>query len=155
MLKTKKGFTLIELLITISIVAILSTIGLSTFIGSQKRGRDARRQSDLNQYHIALENYASGANGIYPTSASNGSVNAGTGIFNSSTSPIKQFLTGYPTDPTGVNDYFYVADATGLNFVLAGCMEASSKSYQICSNGKSGLTANDCVVPASSVCSVP
>lgn len=146
MLRTKRlGFTLVELLITISLIAILSTIGFSTFFGSQKRGRDARRQSDLNQYRIALENYASGNGGVYPNNTHNGTSTAGSGIFNTSTSVLLPFLTGFPSDPQG-KDFFYIADATGLNYVLEACMEASTLPWQYCSNGKGGqVTLNPAV----------
>lgn len=54
----KCGFTLVELLIVIVLLGFLSITGLSLFQGSQKRGRDSRRKTDLSQVAKALEMYA-------------------------------------------------------------------------------------------------
>jgi len=51
----RQGFTLIELMVAISIVAILATIGFSTFSQSQLRARDAKRKQDLRALATALE----------------------------------------------------------------------------------------------------
>lgn len=53
----RRGFTLIELLVVISIIAILSAVGLSSFQNSQRRARDAARRSDLTQIRNAMEQY--------------------------------------------------------------------------------------------------
>lgn len=60
-----KGFTLIELMIVISIIAIISAVGISTFNQAQMRGRDAKRKQDLRSVAIALELYKQ-RNGRYP-----------------------------------------------------------------------------------------
>lgn len=51
----KKGFTLIELLVVISIIAILSVIGITVFQGQQKSARDARRRADIESIAQAME----------------------------------------------------------------------------------------------------
>lgn len=56
--KTKhnsSGFTLVELLVVISIIAILSVIGITIFSGVQKNARDARRNADVQSISQALE----------------------------------------------------------------------------------------------------
>lgn len=65
----KRGFTLIELLVAISLVAILSTIGLASFSGIQARGRDTKRQLDLQHIKEALSLYYID-NRSYPNSTS-------------------------------------------------------------------------------------
>src|SRR3989344_2029162 len=50
-----QGFTLVELLVVISIIAILSVLGISLFGGVQQRARDARRRSDIAAIKNALE----------------------------------------------------------------------------------------------------
>jgi len=55
--ESHQGFTLIELMIAISVVAILSTIGLMLYTNSQKLARDARRKDDLGQIKNALVLY--------------------------------------------------------------------------------------------------
>ena len=56
-IKNRRGFTLIELLVSISIISVLTAIGLANYAVSQKRARDARRQADLESVRSALEIY--------------------------------------------------------------------------------------------------
>lgn len=56
-----KGFTLVELLIAISILAILSMIGIVGFTTVQKNSRDAKRKADIDAMAAAMEaNYVTG-----------------------------------------------------------------------------------------------
>lgn len=59
------GFTLIELLVVVSIIAILSVIGLAIFTGIQPRARDSRRQADLEAISRAMEVGYSDSTGRY------------------------------------------------------------------------------------------
>lgn len=63
----RQGFTLIEALIVIGVIAIL--IGISAFSLStlRERGRDAKRQSDVQSIKAALEQYYADW-GFYPSS---------------------------------------------------------------------------------------
>jgi type IV pilus assembly protein PilA len=56
-LRSKAGFTLMELLIAVSIIAIISAVGITTFSQSQKLARDSKRKSDLRSVAVALELY--------------------------------------------------------------------------------------------------
>ncbi|HSX18956.1 MAG TPA: prepilin-type N-terminal cleavage/methylation domain-containing protein [Candidatus Saccharimonadales bacterium] len=62
----KSGFTLIELLVAISIIGILTAVGVNTFENSQGRARDSKRQEDLKSIEKALELYYQD-NKAYPT----------------------------------------------------------------------------------------
>ncbi len=77
MKKTARGFTLIELLVVISIIAILSVIGMVVFTGVQKNARDAVKKADLNAMSKAMEVVYS-SEGAYralqPTDFASGSV---------------------------------------------------------------------------------
>lgn len=53
----KKGFTLVELLVTISIIAILSAVGLIIFNNVQKTARDSKKVADIREIQKALEVY--------------------------------------------------------------------------------------------------
>lgn len=50
-----KGFTLIELLVVISIIAILSVMGITIYGVAQQNARDGRRNNDLNAIVKAIE----------------------------------------------------------------------------------------------------
>ena len=61
-----KGFTLVELLVVVSIIAILSVIGLAIFGNIQKGARDARRKTDVDSIAQAMEiNYGKDIAGQY------------------------------------------------------------------------------------------
>ena len=62
----KLGFTLIELLLVISIIALLSSIVLSSMNDARDRAQVAAYRSYLKQYINALELYRSDNNGNYP-----------------------------------------------------------------------------------------
>ncbi len=64
----RNGFTMIELLVAISVISILTVIGLVNYQTSLRRTRDARRRTDLNQIRQALEIYKAD-NGEYPGEA--------------------------------------------------------------------------------------
>ncbi len=66
-MENNAGFTLIELIIVISIVALLSTIGITTYSSVQVDARNSRRKSDLRELQTALEAYKTKNNYRYPS----------------------------------------------------------------------------------------
>ena len=60
------GFTLIELMIVISIISILTLIGIISYTQVLKNGRDGQRKTDLVLLESALEQYRADL-GFYPT----------------------------------------------------------------------------------------
>ncbi len=92
-----RGFTLIELLISISIIAILSAIGLVAYSTVLKQGRDSKRQSDLRSIQSALEQYYA-KQFSYPsglTALSSGG-----------------YINIVPTDPDPSRNYYYLQSGT-------------------------------------------
>ncbi len=54
-IRNPQGFTLVELMVVVSIIAILSVIGVTLFVGAQKNARDAKRRADIEAISIAME----------------------------------------------------------------------------------------------------
>ena len=109
MCKTK-AFTLIELLITISIIAVLSGIGFTTFTGVQMTSRDGKRKAVLESIRSALEIYRSD-NGAYPTT---------TGLLVSS---YIASLPKDPKDPVRLYGYTPTCSPTCTSYVLCAALE--------------------------------
>ena len=112
--KKTKGFTLIELMVTISIIAILATVGAVVYSGVQKNARISKRVQDLEAIKVALESYKA-STGKYPTVSSAGCIE------NLLVPLVPTYMQVIPKDPseTGCNggSYRYVTD---FNVVLLG-----------------------------------
>lgn len=128
----KHGFTLIELLVTISIISVLTAIGLANYSVSQKRARDARRQADLESVRSALEIYRADnlATG-YP------SVGTYAALCPSSSDPVCRsgdplynYLNQLPLDPKNISPYFYSYSGGGNTYTIcANQLERTAVSY--------------------------
>ncbi len=107
-----RGFTLVELIIIVTIIAILSVIGITVFSSVQKNARDAKRKADINAIAKALEvkqvndgDYAGlsvrdFANGIIPQNSFPGQPYC-IGGSSTSTPPNPPSVWGSPTGPAG------------------------------------------------------
>ncbi len=149
---TKTGFTLIELLITISIIAILTTIGIVTYQQVLKNGRDAKRQSDLKGIQSVLEQYRVDQ-GFYPNntnSSFDSALTAGSSFTNQVGNPntpasAKPYMKNLPLDFTGSPRYLYaplpaLCDNSALNTCTDYCLYASVENSV---NSKDTACAND------------
>lgn len=106
------GFTLLELLVVISIIAIMVTMGVTSFSTAQKKGRDAKRKSDIKEVQQALEQYYSICNFNYPVP---------TGFYSQGiicSSPSIAILPTVPADPRATPPY--------------ACTSCSSSVYTLC-----------------------
>lgn len=137
-MKTEKGFTLVELLVVISIIAILSVIGLTIFSGVQKSARDAKRKGDLHAIALALEQYKA-QNGSYPSAwwaNSAGILGCPSGCstwsdFTAKLSP--QYIQNMPQDPINDSSHYYAymsgtfsSCSAGRYFILVTLLENTS-----------------------------
>lgn len=95
-MKRQSGFTLIEMLVVVSIITILTGIGLATYSAAQKKSRDSRRMADLESVRSALEIYRADNPAIgYP----------GTNYEGLPLTP--NYLSELPTDPQPPAVYIY------------------------------------------------
>lgn len=106
-MKRKQGFTLIEVLVAVTIVAVLTAAGVISYSSVNKRSRDAKRKSDIEQLRSALEMYRTDYS-YYPK--------VNTVNFNnvSNLDPllVSDYLPGIPTDPQVSGTVFYRYKAT-------------------------------------------
>ncbi len=139
-----KGFTLIELMVAISIVAILSAIGLTLFTSVQKSARSAKRMEDLHAISLALEQYKL-ANGSYPittnlTSGWTSECSHPWGLGNLSSDQVipglvPKYMQNFPSDPTmdKVNHkscYLYMSNGNDYKLLDHDIAEFSAADYQ-------------------------
>ncbi len=119
----KKGFTLIELLVVISIITVLSTIGLTVFQGVQKNARDSVRKNDLNQLSTALELYYQ-KNNRYLSGVTQCQTDPNASTFYES---IRDYMSNQivPVDPSTKLAYCYIS-SDGSTFTVCAELENSS-----------------------------
>lgn len=120
---SKNGFTLIELLITISIIAILTAIGLVSYSAVAKQGRDSKRQADLRSIQSALEQYRADQ-GSYPV----GIPNPGNPL--RSPDGTKTYLNQWPQEPLGSPQYGY--NLVSTSYCLYAKLENSNPGLGSC-----------------------
>lgn len=109
MQQKNQGFTLIELIVVIGIIAILATLGLSTFENVSKNARDAKKKADLKDIKTALVQFI-GQNGHGPTNYNPGyGVTEGDGNYEKSMQELINagFLGTMPKSPDKQNPYRY------------------------------------------------
>lgn len=119
MIEKQKGFTLIELMVTISLIAVLTAIAIVYYGNTQKKARDNKRKSDLEQVRAALEMYRS-QNGTYPNNDDGNGSNWAT---MTSTLQSNEYLNQPPQDPrSGTYNYYYYSDS-GADYTLCAYLE--------------------------------
>lgn len=105
--KRRDGFTFIELLVAVTIIAILSVVGLVSFQAASRKARDAKRKADIEQIRSALE-ICRTETGSYPAALGTAIV-CGTNTY----------LNPVPSDPRqGQTGYEYTYSATATTYTL-------------------------------------
>jgi general secretion pathway protein G len=104
----KKGFTMIEILISIAIIAVLTAIGIVSYVNINKNARDAKRRGDIEQIRSALELYRSDK-GYYPAVGTGSWTAASTlNTGDPDTGLVDTYLPIIPSDPKGATrPYMY------------------------------------------------
>jgi len=118
------GFTLIELIVTMTVIAVLTTLAMISFGGTNKRARDGRRVSDLQKIAIALE-MARQVGNTYPVT-SDSLVTGG-------------YIQSWPTDPK--NYIYYYVRPTNYTYTVSAYME------DLGSTNGTGSYGNNCGAP--------
>lgn len=127
-LKKQSGFTLLEILVTISIIALILSLGIVSYTQVFITSRDSTRKSDIQIISNALEQYKSNT-GNYPSTLEN----------------ISQYLNPIPQDPQTKQDYIYNASPSAClettenpctSYILSTTLEKNSETYTINPYGK-------------------
>jgi general secretion pathway protein G len=136
----KKAFTLIELLVVSTIIAVLIAVGAVSYSSINKRSRDSKRKSDIEQIRAALEMYR----------ADNGSYVSGSGeataALNSLVTP-GEYIPKIPVDPKN-KEYNYRCTSPGplcYGYALQAFLESSPDPDNNGSTCTPGTDYNYCV----------
>lgn len=112
-----RGFTLIEILIAVSIIAIISAVGIISYSQAQLLGRDAKRKQDLRGIATGLELYYQ-KNKHYPCTGASWQY--------SSTTP--GFWITNSIVPTGCGDATHVFNQNYINMLPVDPRQNSGQS---------------------------
>jgi len=131
-MKRVGGFTLIELLVVVAIIGILATVVVVNLANSQKKARDARRQSDLSQISQALGIYVVDYGDLPTTSQYGGS---DVGGWDSSLNSFMPFLIG-SSGSVNPNNTVYLqkvpVDPVNTGDISQDCSVLTSASIHYC-----------------------
>lgn len=119
----KKGFTLVELLVVITIIALLTTMGIVIYQNATRKTRDGRREVDLEQARTALELYRSD-NSTYPTDTDWSDLGTSLG----------DYIKSMPNDPKSFT-YVYDPDDDALGYSLCAHLETGNDTDDFCESG--------------------
>ncbi len=140
------GFTLIELTVVMALLAILATGLLGNFLGSLKKGRDARRKEDLDGIAKGLSLYYNDHN-AFPTTAPSDPRFPWKGTFAVTVNgKTVTYMQSVPNDPMEGRTYDYATDASGTYFRLFACLENDQDPKRIVPVGSPNCKAcnNSC-----------
>ena len=120
-----KGFTLIELLVVIAIIGLLASVILISLNVAQKKGRDARRVSDLIQIAQSFAAVDVGSGTAISGCANDTSI--------STCTIAKVVLSGYADPSTGASACPSSKSITGTcDYTIYYTGTASTQNYEIC-----------------------
>lgn len=113
----RAGFTLVELMVVMTIMMVLTAIGVVSFQASTSKSRDGRRAADLDKIRFALEMYRQDVGGPYPLEA---------GVMSTL---VPKYLQSEPTDPKTKLSYPY--KPSGYTYSLFAYMENAGSATAV------------------------
>jgi type II secretion system protein G len=138
-MRDKKGFTLIEILIVMIIFSVIAAMITGNFFTSLKKGRDARRKTDLEQIRKSLEMYYEDKR-AYPTPIPGGGSGFVFGSAFSDPTNGKVYMYKTPNDPVSTKNYQYVSN--GQTYGLYACLENTEQVLPYVSTNYGTFTCN-------------
>lgn len=132
--QNNQGFTLVELLVVVVILGILSSLTIillrpAFFYG---KGRDSRRQSDLETVRSALQQYYLDNGRLYPNTT-----------YANLQTPLASYLDRFPTDPGGgTYTYSYSAGDRKCYQLSANMEVVTPATYRVCGGSMVCQAAN-------------
>ena len=129
----RRGFTLIEVLIVVAIVGLLASVVLVGLAPAQRRGRDARRLTDLKEMQTGLELYYNKC-GYYPgTAQASNPCGAWSAVadWNGLVAALQGSslgITQLPKDPSSNRSYDYATNNGGSSYILSAQLEDENNS---------------------------
>ena len=145
-MKNKRGFTLMELLIVIAIIGILVSVSVVSYSSAQKKGRDARRHSDLKALQNAWEQYYADNSANYP-----GTSTPATCTLSLIPTPDTYLPGGFAVDPKSGTSYPQMypgwSSCSTASYCFCAGMEGEVNSKTDCAGGAAptGYLGLDCV----------
>lgn len=138
--KKSSGFTILEVLVSVTIIAVLTAVGIVSYSSVNKRSRDVKRKSDLEQIRSAFEMYRSDNAGAYRGTGDNWWRTASNPI---TASLVPTYMPAIPNDPDSTQNYWYRSINTG----------GSPSSYCLCAKLET-ITSEEstCTVALYSAC---
>ncbi|MBP9691523.1 type II secretion system protein, partial [Candidatus Woesebacteria bacterium] len=140
-----KGFTLVELVVVITIIGIMTTVGIVSYRNTLKESRDQKRIVNLQSIRSSLELYRSSqANSVYPTLLS---LLPPAG-FPLPLDPLTGVDTVYSYTPTNVNDGACDNSTTYCaTYILTTNLETLGVMYEVTPNTERILQVGDIPTP--------
>lgn len=134
--KSSSGFTLVELLVVVTIISLLTAIGVVNYISLIESSRDSKRQSDMKVIQSALQQYHADQR-YYPlpsSSCGNGTFSIGCSL--KSPDGSKVYLKEVPRDP--------VQRISQPNYIYEALPKVGQGGSKDCDNTLTSLVDNRC-----------
>jgi prepilin-type N-terminal cleavage/methylation domain-containing protein len=140
------GFTFIEILVVVTIIAMLVVIAAVSYGSINKRSRDARRKSDIEQLRSALEMYRADYSYYPDEGPSSFTKIAEAGL----STPLESYIATFPQDPKDNSTYAYQIIMTNqlgspahyYGYCLAAYTEAEGSASNSCGIDLPDITAD-------------